>query len=273
MSLNLPNKALRSRATDGFTLLEMLIAMVILVFISIGISRTMVQTFRLRDIISTEGDFHNSIRMAMDVVQRDVSMIYSPQLMAPPKKKTEDPNSPAKYAPAPGAQEMGDLSEGSKFWLAALDSTGIRASRFTGSTTQMSFVSLSHHRIYKNAPESEFAKIIYSLDRDDLRPDPEQETMVLSKTEATRAFTLEEEKEDANVLPLLHGIKKFTLHYYYKEKDQWLNAWDNEKEDFRGLYPDIVKIEIEVVGPMKLNHEGTYFFRPEIPLRGLDPST
>ena len=84
MNLNYQNK-LKQNA-QGFTLLEVLIAMAILVFIAFSIYQATTQTFRLRDILSTEGAFYNNIRFATTVMWRDLSMIYSPLITINYKK-------------------------------------------------------------------------------------------------------------------------------------------------------------------------------------------
>src|SRR5215213_6023098 len=85
-----PAKAGLVMEQAGFTLLEVLISISILVFISFGIYQATTNTFRLRDVLMNEGDFYNGIRMASSVVQRDVALIYSPALILPPKPRLPD---------------------------------------------------------------------------------------------------------------------------------------------------------------------------------------
>src|ERR1700746_219262 len=67
----------------GFTLIEVLIAIVILAFISLGLYNAITETYRVRETLSTEGDFYNGIRLSMNVLQRDVTLIYSPINLLP----------------------------------------------------------------------------------------------------------------------------------------------------------------------------------------------
>lgn len=270
------------RKEAGFSLLEVLIALAVLVFISMGIYQATSQTYRLRDVLMNEGDFYNGIRMAMDIVQRDVTMIYSPTLTAPPKSETATATG-GPTAPPPGdpaaAQEMlnllsTELGQTTDFWLPAIDKSGIRPSRFIGTDSKMSFISLSHLRVYRDAPESEFAKISYELRKDEgniVAPD----ALLLVKTENPNAFDVEDRKDAKQIrtYPLLHGITKFKYRYYHKGKDQWYNSWDSDKEEFKNAYPDMIEVTLGVVGPSRLSFEGQYQFRPEVPLRGLDPSS
>ncbi|OFZ53488.1 MAG: hypothetical protein A2428_08015 [Bdellovibrionales bacterium RIFOXYC1_FULL_54_43] len=270
------NSNFKSRFSNqgGFTLMEVLIAMVILVFISIAIYQATVETYRLRDVLSREGDFYNGIRLAMNIVQRDVSLIYSPLLIEPPKP-AKDPAAP------PNAQEMevlmgGDLNQATQFWGPAVDKTGLRPGHFIGTDSKMSFIAASHIRVYKDAPESELTKIVYEANRDEDRPEI-QDSYVLVKTASPNVYQ-DDEKRDTMLVkyPLLRGIKKIRFRYFRRDKGvngSWETSWDSEKEDQKDLYPDKVEITFEVAGPFRLFFEGVYVFRPEIPIYGIDPST
>lgn len=275
MSLNSTSK------NDGFTLIEMLISMAVLIFISFGIYQATTETYRLRDILSTEGDFYNGVRLAMDILQKDINSIYSPMLI----DTTPKPNTLPAGSPPPPPTQLdteaqsiinSELGQATKFWLGATDRSGIRASHFIGTDSAMSFVAISHLRIYKESPESEVSKISYSLQKDNsfnATPD----TMVLIKTENTDAFNGEDldHKEFTHSYKLLRGITALKFTYYMKDGKSWktFNSWDNESEDFKKAFPDIIEVDVKVIGPSHLSFEGIYKFRPEAPLRGLDPST
>lgn len=266
----------RSDHPPGFTLLEILIAMSILAFISLGIYQATTQTFKLRDVLSVEGDFYNEIRMAMGVMQRDVEQIYSPTLLMP--KPGASPS--AELPPPPNAQELDammspEMNQVTDFWGAALDKTGIRPSRFIGTDNKLSFVTVSHFRMYKESPESYFAKVTYSTQADTENKNAPGSS-ILVKTENTNAFSLEDNRDDKFLrrFSLLHGVKSIHFRYWRKiDGGKWETAWDSDKEDFKNIYPDYIEIKIDVAGPSNLTFQGIYKFRPEVPLRGLEPST
>ena len=88
MNFNSPNDP-RARArrilsdASGFTLIEVLIAMVLLTVISLAIFQATTTTYHLRDTLLHEGDFHNGIRLAVGILERDFSQLYTPALMIP----------------------------------------------------------------------------------------------------------------------------------------------------------------------------------------------
>ncbi|MBI4924476.1 MAG: prepilin-type N-terminal cleavage/methylation domain-containing protein [Bdellovibrio sp.] len=266
----------------GFTLMEVMISIFLLVVISIAVSQTVTNTYKIREIIMNEGDFYNSIRLSVGILDRDISMLYSPTILLKSNKTapTQHANHPTPPSTNPQINsndqyEMeevlaSDLGLMSQFWTPAVHKSGLRPSRFIGAEQKLSFVSVSHIRIYKDSLESEFAKITYEL-----KQDKEIEgAMVLVKGESTNVFEDDETKDKSwNYYPLLHGITKFKLRYFQKDKSEWLNSWDNEKEEFKEIYPDRIEVQLEVKGPTRLQFEGVYHFKPEIPLRGLDAST
>ncbi len=261
------NSKLHSK--DGFTLLEMMITITILIFISIGIYQATTQTFKLRDILSKEGEFFNSIRMAMGIIERDVATMYSPMslimILTPPNTQPGTPTQPTTPPDPKDLYVMGleGLGTANEYWGAAKDRTGLRPSRFQGSANKMSFVAASNVRIYKNSPESELNKVSYEL-----------RTGVLYKTYSPNVYE-EDDKRDkfSSTLPLLDGIKKLKFSFFKKDKERWETSWDTEKEDTKNIYPDTVKIELEVDGPLGLNFEGEFQLRRENPIHGVDPST
>jgi hypothetical protein len=247
--------------------------MTILVFISFAIFQATTETYKLRDSLSREGNFYNEIRLSMSIVSRDIALIYSPTILVPPKKK--DPTAPA------GARELevimsDDLGRAYTFWGVAQDESGLRPSRFIGTDTKMTFVSASHVRIYKDSPESEFAKVTYEVKRDTKNAETNPDTMVLIKTETPNAFASDDIKDTmSKSYELLHGIKKFQFTYYLRDGNTWKTSksWDSDKEETKNIFPDIIEISLEVKGDKNLGFEGKFKFRPEIPLDGLEPSS
>lgn len=254
----------------GFSLLEVLIVMAILVFISFGIYQAITQTFRLRASLTAEGNFYNSLRLSMSILQRDLTLIYSPTALTPAALK--QPINPAdpRQSLNPLQQNVDNLGQLTQFWLTG-DASGLRYSRFQGSDNKISFISMSHIRIYKDTPESEFAKISYELRQDTKDPD-NKGNYVLVKTESPNAFDLEDNRDPlAHSYEILRGIKNLQFSFYQWDKESWKisKSWDNEKEEYRNNYPDVIEVKLELVGPEHLSFEGSFKFKPEFPFNGI----
>ncbi len=273
MKLKLANSKNTLLDTVGFTLLEVLISMAILVFISFAIYQATTETYKLRDILSLEGNFYNSIRLSMSIMQRDISLIYSPLTIKGPQKKIDTNTS--LNNPQMGTVLSDDLGQTTTFWSSAIDTTGLRPSRLIGSDNKISFIALSHLRIYKDSPESEFSKITYEVKEDSSNTD-HPKSLVLVKTESSNAFSLDDSKDSfSHSYEILHGIKSIQYIYYQRDGNTWkiFKSWDTEKEDTKNIFPDIIDVKIDVFGPKNQIFEGRYKFRPEIPLNGLKSST
>lgn len=271
---------LKDKAQAGFTLIEVLIAMFLLTVISIAIYQATTETYRLREVLQNEGDFYNNIRLAMSLMDRDVTLMFSPVPVVPgPVSKPTRQGNPELME----QMRIAGLDRESEFWNPAIHASGIRPSRFVGKEQSMSFISSSHVRLYRESPESEFAKITYGL-RDDVpalsgfaEEIPDSRTLV--KTEDPNAFDLEEDRtievgdrKYRRTYPLLNGIRKLKFEYYRKRDDRWFVDWDTNSRDFYGEYPDMIRMTVEVAGPSRLFFEGNYLFKPEMPFYGLHPS-
>jgi hypothetical protein len=130
-------------------------------------------------------------------------------------------------------------------------------------------------RVYKNSQECEFAKVAYEL-RDAKDSELGDGIKVLVRIEDPNVFDDGDKKgKAAKIYPLLEGVKKFSFRYYRRTgggKGKWETTWDSNRDDLKGLYPEIVELTLEVAGLAKLSFKGVYMFKPETPFYGMDPT-
>ncbi|MFN7684315.1 MAG: type II secretion system protein GspJ [Oligoflexia bacterium] len=269
----------RSLSRDaGFTILEVLIAMFLLVVISFAIYQATTETFKLREVLTTEGDFYNGVRLSLSVFQRDFENAYSPNALRPePSPSTESrPGTGSTAAdlfdPQAGAVTEASELVPSEYYANRRDRFGIRPSRMNGKESTLSWISNSNLRIYRDSPESEYLKVRYALENE-TDPDYEPGLKMLVRTVSPAAFEYDEDRDKSSKrYTLLHGIKSWKFRYYSKERKQWLTSWDSDTSDHQDRFPDLIEIQLEVKAPKGLSYDGVYQFRPELPLNGLLPT-
>jgi general secretion pathway protein J len=270
----------------GFTLIEVMISIAILVLISIGISQMISSSFRLKDVLTVEGDFYNGIRLGMSVIERDLTLLYSPtQFTAPPDDNAPpitDPNLKQAAIRDQEALQSGDLGRSSKFWGSALNLAGVRPSRFVGTDSKVSFIAASHIRVYRNAAESDLLRVTYELKPDsnlDPRIEKKDGLQMLVRQVDTDVYMDDFASSSQNSdnptlvpLPILRAVRGFKWRYYRKDKDTWSTNWDSDREEFKNRYPDRIEISYEAIGPFNLSYDAKYLLRGEIPLDALPPT-
>ncbi|MFL5812365.1 MAG: type II secretion system protein J [Bdellovibrionia bacterium] len=282
----------------GFTLIEVMITVAILAFISLGIFQAVTSSFKIRDELGQEADFYTGIRLAMGIMNRDVTMMYTPTLLLSTQKQktsgssdnsgnsnSSDNSGSTREAPKfdesqIAAATAADLSRSFMFWSAAADKNGLRPARFIGTSSKMSFISATNFRVYKDSPESEFAKVTYGVEPDNEPPIngfKVDGSNILIKQINPDVFNNDDtsEGEKSHRYTLLRGVTSCKFTYYRWDDNKSFTAftsWDSDKEDFRWRMPDMIQVEIEVKGQTGLSFTGFYQFKPEIPLNGLNSS-
>lgn len=253
--------------SGGFTVLEVLISIFLMVVISFAIYQATTETYRLRDVLSGEGEFYNTVRLSMSVLQRDIENTFTPVSLRP--EPVPGPQQPGEEAP-PGTPEITP----NPFYASSIDKHGIRVTRFEGKDSQLAWVAASNVRMYRDSRESEFLKVRYELAPEN---DPDfpagQGLRRLVRIVSPDVFEYDEDKDkSARNYTLLHGIKNWKFRYYSTEKKQWFDSWDSDASDTREKLPDLIEVRLEVTAPKGLSYDGHYQFRPEMPTDGI-PST
>ncbi len=240
---------------DGFTLIEIVIAMTILAMISIAAFQTSTDSFALRDSLYDEGTFYNSLNLTQGILERDFYNLTNPLLLLPPQPSG---------SPLP-------IEGQAVFWTNPVHPSGLRSARLIGTETKLSFISTSHERMYRDMPESIYAKITYEV-----ITDPTTHQKILTRTEDPRAFDLKEDvTRVAKSYELLHNIVTFQLTYLRQDGETWNpgRTWDSNTTN--ALMPDIIMITLtcKTEGASRpMMFDGILKFRSEHFLNGV-PST
>jgi len=245
------------KKNQGLTLIELLISLAILAIISFSIYHTITQTFRLRNRLLLENEFHTTLCFAIRCLQKDIALLYSPIPFFCPSHHL------------PAFLEKGFGLQNAPFWGEALDETKMRPARFVGTKNRLLFITTSHLRIYSENLESEFAQVIYEVK--DLGP-PKNETLL--KIENPNAFELYPSQDlPQTQSELLTNIKNLNFTYLLQKGNTWKESptWDNSALGTLNCFPDLIKMEIELKSPKNIHFKGEFKFTYEIPLVELSP--
>ena len=268
-----PKSLITHRRSAGFTLIEVLIALFILVLIGTTTSKAVIDAAKLREVLRDETEFASEFRTSVAFIERDLNQVFNPRWFLPADLKPLDPynNNPAPIPPEgtpPGAKVLtvdeisrrtrGGAFQSSDYWGPVLDPSGIRSSRFKGKSDSFSFITASHLRIYQQKKESIFSKVRYEMihqpNNSNLSDEQNRKyssLLALVKIENTRAFEMEEPKEAnyINSYIILNNIKQIKFSYYKKDEKDSLREWDSESADLKGQFPSAVEIELTLTGP------------------------
>jgi type II secretion system protein J len=123
----------------------------------------------------------------------------------------------------------------------------ISKSVFTGANNgdqdKLIFDTLSHTRYLKDSKESDLAELTYWLD-----PMEEGDGLYVIKRR-DKSPPDAEPGEKGKVTVLLEGVKEFNLRYYDAVKTEYKDEWDTTKVDFANRLPRAVEVTLVLQDP------------------------
>ena len=209
----------------GFTLLEVLIAIGLLAFLSLGIFQATTSSWDINARLSAESGDTTAILLSLQSVESDLAQIYTPVLGAIPNKPD---------------------NKSSDFWSAPVRADGFRRSRFKGANEKVTFVANNNRRVEADSPQSDFQKVTWEVERNP------KGTFTLYRTTDWDAFRYEDgtAKKSARVA-LIENLSSAKFKFYRISDKSWQDTWDSEdiytKEETR--FPNLIKLTIEAPDP------------------------
>lgn len=256
---------------SGFTLVEVLVVLFVLVLIGTMMAQAIVEAGKLKMTLTEETEFSNELRTSLQIIERDLNQTFNPRWILPSPFVALDPYNPTPPTTTQPNQNpdlvpatideinnrlRGSAFQKTEFWGPVIASSGIRAARFVGTDKGFSFVSASHVRVYQQKKESIYAKIKYELVLDRL-----------VKTVNTRAFEIEEVKDAPYIqtYTVLRKVKSMKFSYYKLGNKEPQRSWDSESNDQLWEYPESVEIAFTLIGPGGREIPTTIDFKLETP--------
>jgi general secretion pathway protein J len=197
---------LRRRRKQGFTLLEVTIAVAVTAFIGLTLGYAFNTTAGAKDIMESQAERYRMLRTAMNRMEREISAAY-----------------------------VSDRYD-AKRYRDAFD----RPTNFVGTRDKLMFSCLAHQRLYADAKESDQMVVEYSV-KTSTEKGARGRTDLMRREKA-----LLEERMDrgGNEDALFENAKKVEFQYWDSEKKQWVDEWDTRRNERKAVLPTRVKITL-----------------------------
>jgi type II secretory pathway component PulJ len=233
------------------TLLEVLISVVLLAFISIFTFQTIQTSMKHKNKTQKDIDQQAAVAAALRIMERDISLAFhfrdiaaevKAQLDEDAKKTSQNPqanpNSTGQVTPTPVANPNSETPSRPKI-----------VTHFIGESNKINLATLGNVRTFQDSKESDQNEVGYSL-----KSCSSPTTMGGGNTSSSqclvrRVSTLidEDVEKGGDETVLLENITEFKLKYIGKGKDEWVEEWktDNRGDTVtQGMFPTAVEITI-----------------------------
>ncbi|MCK5688271.1 prepilin-type N-terminal cleavage/methylation domain-containing protein [Myxococcota bacterium] len=197
-----------NQANRGFTLAEVMVAVVILSFIGTATIGVFSNVMRARDKAAEITGYYHQVRQAMLRMTREIQQAYISLHQDCEEKRTET------------------------LFIAKRSSGGMR----------LDFTSFSHVKLKADANESDQNELSYFVGQD-----PEDSTKtVLLRREQSRID--DEADEGGVVQVLAEDVVSLEFEFYDPKEDRWEDEWDSTSTDFKYRLPMFVAIHLKMKG-------------------------
>ncbi|MGZ3721424.1 MAG: type II secretion system protein GspJ [Bdellovibrionales bacterium] len=234
----------------GFTLIEVIIAMVILSFLSLFTVESIQRALQTKTKVQKDIDKNATVRDALRIMERDINMafnyrdiniqLWNDSVKARQKKATTGTTSPgATGAPPPTLDPNSPMNKPKVEKI---------FTQFIGEAASLDFTSLSNVRMMEGSAMSQQAEIGYKIKPCRRRSTQTQSSQCLWRR--VDNYFHDDITKDGQETVLLENVKEFKLRYLGPGRDdEWVDTWiTNERGDdqTKGRFPYAVEITIEV---------------------------
>jgi general secretion pathway protein J len=176
------------RATSGMSLIEIMVAMTIFAIVATLLYGSFQQTARLKERVEASLDREHEIRSGIERMAQELSTAYT--------------------------SNQRNINTSLRTMM-----TGFVAKE-EGSSTQISFSSFSHRRLYRNAHESDQNELAYFMTGDP----KDQSKDVLARREQRRVD--EDLEKGGTILVLIENVRSFEVQFFDPISKEWTTSWD-----------------------------------------------
>lgn len=196
----------------GFTLVEVLIALMLLAMVSAALAQSFSYSFETKRRVTAVNERYHEGRQTMVRLSREIRMAFI-RAEVPEEFREEDPS---------------------------------MVTRFEGSDEKLHFATTAHLRIHANARESDQSEVAYFLGSSDR--DSPYEGKTLFRRESKRID--DKPDEGGYIWPVIDGVREFKVEYWDDRsgsgEDNWRTSWNSHDDANQPLLPARVRITLEL---------------------------
>ncbi len=194
------------RSRGGFTLMEVVIAISITVFMSSVVAMAFSTTSRAKEVVEKDADLYRQLRAAMNRMSREIGSAY-----------VSDRYDPKRYRDA-------------------FD----RPTNFVGERERLLFASLAHQRMYADAKESDQMVVEYFVKTSTEKNARGRQDLM------RRENPLPQDRMDRGGTEevLFEGVKKIEFSYWDSERKEWDDDWDTRRTERKSILPTRVRMTL-----------------------------
>ena len=208
---------------NGFSLIEVLVAVAVLALLGLSTAGVVYSTFRAKTSAERDMEVIDIGRAVLRMMKRDISLAF--------------------HRPVYSTSTSDKGSSKSSLYDSTSESEERVKTVFTGRNSDpydsITFTTFSHRRYYKNSRESSQTEISYYVE-----PDPvDENNMVLYRRESKRID--DKPLEGGRAYKFAEYITFIDFQYWDCVKGEYVDAWDSyESIDYRDKFPEAVRVVI-----------------------------
>lgn len=229
MKLNLQHK-------NGFTLLEVILAVTILSTLTLLSTQVISRALKARTKIQAEVDDVSALRDSMRMIKTDINLAFHHRDF---EKEIQDlvakPTTPLRPGvtnplPPPRQTKREDPT-----------------TQFIGTDSEVNFVTMNSGRTISDIVQADFVEVGYSL-KSCTNLTTKQASQCLYRR--TQNLLDENVKTGGNEIVMLENVTEFKLRYIGETKQDWVSTWNSAPSSSdagtRNLFPDAVEISLSI---------------------------
>ena len=225
----------------GFTLIEVLIAMMILATLSILTAQSISRSVRDKTRIQTNIDTSSSLETAFKIMERDIQMTFNLrdiQYEVEQRTRQSRPNTktPAKNAKTPSKNPRPSPV------VPNFPNRPIQTTQFIGNEEKIDFVTLLQGRGYDIDLEGDLKEIGYYLEQCRTFASSKESSNCLWRR--ISSFVDEDVERGGRARVLLENIKSLEFKFYDAKLQSWTQVWNSKTQK---AFPEAVEVTLEAM--------------------------